>query len=119
MSNLSQRFLMSAGRHFVTLSSVQHPPGTNEENVLVISGFLVDISGLWIYITAGHVLRDIRIAVEAGSQFDIWRLGDHRVIVKSGVQTVESSGGLIDRCHLDPIFKFNSSNDLGQVAESP
>ena len=39
-------------------------------------------------------------------------------IVKSGVQAYESSGGLIDRCDLDPIFKFNSSNDLGEVVES-
>ena len=40
------------------------------------------------------------------------------VIVKSGVQAVESSGDLIDPCHLDTIFKFNSSNHLGQVVES-
>ena len=39
-------------------------------------------------------------------------------IVKSGVQANESSGGLVDRCHLDTILKFNSSNDLRQVIES-
>ncbi len=43
---------------------------------------------------------------------------DPGVIVKSGVQAVESSGDLIDPCHLDTIFKFNSSNHLGQVVES-
>ena len=41
-----------------------------------------------------------------------------RVIVKSGVQAVESSGDLIDPCHLDTIFKFNCSNHLGQIVES-
>jgi hypothetical protein len=40
-----------------------------------------------------------------------------RVIVKSGVQEDESSGGLIDFCHLDAIFELHSGNDLGQVIE--
>jgi hypothetical protein len=34
------------------------------------------MSGIWFYITAGHVLRDINKALDAGSNFDIWRLGD-------------------------------------------
>ena len=38
-----------------------------------------------------------------------------RVIVKSGVSASESSGGLIDCCHLDSIFEFNSRNYLRQV----
>ena len=45
--------------------------------VHVFSGFVVDVAGEWFYVTAGHILRDIRKAVEAGSTFDVWRLGDH------------------------------------------
>lgn len=42
----------------------------------MFSGFLVEIAGSWLYVTAGHVLRDIKAAVDAGSEFDVWRLGD-------------------------------------------
>lgn len=42
----------------------------------IISGFLIDVSGLWIFVTAGHIIRDIRTAINAGSTFDIWRLDD-------------------------------------------
>ena len=41
-----------------------------------------------------------------------------RVIVKSGVWPVESSGDLTDLFYLDPIFEFNSRNDLRQVIKS-
>ena len=40
------------------------------------------------------------------------------VIVKSGVEEIDSSGGLIDVCHLDTIVEFQSSNHLGQIIES-
>ena len=40
-----------------------------------------------------------------------------RVIVKSGVSAIESSGGLIDCCYLDTIFEFDSCNHLRQVIE--
>ena len=42
----------------------------------MFSGFIVDVSGEWFYITAGHILRDIRTALATGSSFDIWRLDD-------------------------------------------
>jgi hypothetical protein len=37
---------------------------------------LVDIKGAWFYVTAGHILKNIRAALDAGSTFDVWRLGD-------------------------------------------
>lgn len=77
MASLNERFYKSAGRHFATLSCVQVPPGSNEENALVFSGFLVDIAGAWVYVTAGHILRDIKRAIAGGSTFSTWRLGDH------------------------------------------
>ncbi|HEX5127507.1 MAG TPA: hypothetical protein VFW00_12255, partial [Rhodocyclaceae bacterium] len=42
----------------------------------MFSGFVVDISGEWFYVTAGHILRDIQTALASGSSFDIWRFGD-------------------------------------------
>ena len=41
-----------------------------------------------------------------------------RVIVKSGVLPIDSSGGLIDVGHFDSIVEFHSSNHLGQIIES-
>lgn len=76
MTCLSTDFLRTVGRHFVTLSCVQTLPGIAKEKVLVFSGFLVDVSGVWLYVTAGHILKDIKSALDAGAQFDIWRLDD-------------------------------------------
>lgn len=44
--------------------------------VHVFSGFVVAVAGQWFYMTAGHILRDIRKALEGGSTFKIWRFGD-------------------------------------------
>ena len=41
-----------------------------------------------------------------------------RVIVKSGVLPIDSSGGLIDVAHFDSIVEFHSINHLGQIIES-
>lgn len=75
-ASLNERFMKSVGRHFVTLSCVQTVPGIPGEKVLVFSGFLADVSGVWFYVTAGHILRCIRSALNAGARFDVWRLGD-------------------------------------------
>lgn len=76
MTNFTKRVAKSIGRHFVTLSCVQHPPGSDETRVHVFSGFFVAVKGEWFYMTAGHILRDVRTALESGSTFDIWRFGD-------------------------------------------
>lgn len=74
--SLDQQFIKTVGRHFVTLSCVQTLPGTSTEKILVFSGFLVNISGVWFYVTAGHILKNLRTALNAGVKFDVWRLGD-------------------------------------------
>ena len=76
MTNFTERVAKSIGRHFVTLSCVQHPPGSEEEHVHVFSGFFIAVKGEWFYLTAGHTLRLVRIALESGSTFDVWRFGD-------------------------------------------
>jgi hypothetical protein len=73
--DFNERFMHSVGRHFVTLSCVQFL-AENKERVLVFSGFLVEAGGVWFYITAGHILRDLRDAIGKGAKFDVWRLGD-------------------------------------------
>lgn len=75
MVDLMRRFKASAGRHFVTLSCVQTLPDQSEK-ALVFSGFVVEIEGAWLYVTAGHVLRHFDAAACAGSTFNVWRLGD-------------------------------------------
>lgn len=74
--SLNERFIKTVGRHFVTLSCVQTLPGVPGEKVLMFSGFLADVGGAWFYVTAGHILRDVRASLNAGAMFDIWRLGD-------------------------------------------
>lgn len=76
MSDLTTRVAKTLGKHFVTLSCIQNPPGDLPPKSLVFSGFLVDILGEWFYVTAGHILRDLRTAIAAGSEFDVWRLDD-------------------------------------------
>jgi hypothetical protein len=75
MTAFTELVAKNVGRHFVSLSCVQQPPG-GEPRVLVFSGFVVEIGGEWFYVTAGHILRDLRAAIESGSTFDVWRLGD-------------------------------------------
>lgn len=76
MADLTSRVVQTIGKHFVTLSCVQQLPAGSSENTLVFSGFVVDVSGEWFYVTAGHILRDLRAALAAGSSFSIWRLDD-------------------------------------------
>jgi hypothetical protein len=68
-------FLKSAGRHFVTMSCVQ-TLSNGEERVLLFSGFVVEARGEWFYVTAGHILRDVRRAMEGGAKFGVWRFDD-------------------------------------------
>lgn len=75
MADLIQRFKASAAPHFVTLSCMQAlADGT--EKALIFSGFIAEVAGAWCYVTAGHVLRAFDKAVDAGSTFAVWRLGD-------------------------------------------
>jgi hypothetical protein len=76
MTNFTERVAKSVGRHFVTLSCIHHPPPPENIRIHVFSGFVVAVKGEWFYMTAGHILRDIRSALAAGSKFDIWRFGD-------------------------------------------
>lgn len=76
MMTFTDRVAKSLGRHFVTLSCIQRVPMNAEEKILVFSGFVIDVAGEWFYVTAGHILKDIRTALDAGSTFDVWRLGD-------------------------------------------
>jgi len=75
-TDFTKRVAASLGRHFVTLSCQQYLPGTEQPNTLVFSGFVVEILDEWFYITAGHILQDLRAAKRAGARFDAWRFGD-------------------------------------------
>ena len=77
MGNLAERVYRAVGRHIVTLSCLQTAETLPKPKLLIFSGFLVDVEGMWFYVTAGHILSDIRKALAAGSTFDVWRLGDY------------------------------------------
>ncbi len=74
--SLTDQFFRTIGRHFVSLSCVQRVPGQQTGQVLVFSGFLIEAGGIWFYLTAGHILRDLKAALAGGVRFDTWRLDD-------------------------------------------
>ena len=74
--NIIQMLYQSAGHHFVTLSCIQIMPNGQSDKALMFSGFLVEIDELWLYVTAGHILEDIKAAISAVAEFDRWRLDD-------------------------------------------
>jgi hypothetical protein len=76
MTDFTTQVAKTVGQHFVTLSCEQHPVA-GPPTTLVFSGFLVEVKGLWLYVTAGHILRRLRVALDAGSTFDTWRLWDY------------------------------------------
>lgn len=76
MNSFTKSVADSLGRHFVTLSCVQYPSDSSEMRIHVFSGFVMAINGEWFYVTAGHILRDIKLSIDSGAVFDIWRLGD-------------------------------------------
>lgn len=73
---LTESLYRSVRQHFVSLSCLQHAPGASKPKLLIFSGFLVDVDDVWFYVTAGHILADIRAALASGSTFDVWRLSD-------------------------------------------
>ncbi|MCP5277883.1 MAG: hypothetical protein H6935_05900 [Thiobacillus sp.] len=75
--SLSERLYHTVGRHFVTLSCLQHAPQLKKPKLLIFSGFLVDVDDVWFYVTAGHILTDVSAALQSGASFDVWRLGDN------------------------------------------
>lgn len=75
-ANINEIFLRAAGKHFVTLSCMQTPPGTTQDHPVLFSGFVIAVDEVWFYVTAGHVPRWIQRSIEAGGKFDRWRLGD-------------------------------------------
>lgn len=74
--NLTERFVSTVGKHFVTLSCVQSGPMLATSKTIVFSGFVIEVHGEWFYVTAGHVVRYAQEALNSGSELDRWRLGD-------------------------------------------
>jgi hypothetical protein len=71
MANFNKRVFESTGRHLVTLSCVQRVPGDTKEYLQLISGFIVELVGQWLFVTAGHVLKEIQAAIDGGAEFDV------------------------------------------------
>ncbi|WP_053117155.1 hypothetical protein [Pseudomonas sp. P1.31] len=76
MNKFTERIASSIGRHFVSLTCIQHSLAPKAVRPLVFSGFVVEIMGEWFYVTAGHILRELSSAINGGSTFDSWRLDD-------------------------------------------
>lgn len=88
MDPFSIAAFQSFRKHFVTMSCVQRRTGNATEIARVFSGFVIDIEGHWFYATAGHIVSDIRRAIECGSEFTTWRLGDQLGQSKAGTRAI-------------------------------
>jgi hypothetical protein len=77
MANFNKRVFESTGRHLVTLSCVQRVPGDTKEYLQLISGFIVELFAQWLFVTAGHVLKEVQAAIDGGAEFDVWRFSDY------------------------------------------
>lgn len=77
MADLNEQVMKSTGRHLVTLSYILMPADNQKEYLKLISGFVVEVYGVWLYVTAGHVLREIQEWMATGAKLDVWRLSDY------------------------------------------
>jgi hypothetical protein len=71
-------------RHFVNLMCVDSGPAAKASNddqplLLNFSGFVVEIEGVWLIVTAAHVFEELREAVRHGALIGSWRLDDSSV----------------------------------------
>jgi hypothetical protein len=56
-------FLQFLGQHLVSLACVHEPTTTGDRvgrTKFFTSGFVIEIDGIWLYVTAGHVFQDIQ-----------------------------------------------------------
>ncbi len=67
---------------------MQNDHATKQSRALVFSGFVFEILDKWLYVTAGHILRDIRTALKRDSEFGIWRLDDQMAGNRFGGKSV-------------------------------
>jgi hypothetical protein len=91
MNDFTKIIARAIGRHFISLSCVQYPPDNTQMRILLFSGFVIEVTGEWFYVTAGHILRDISTALQNGYKFDIWRLGDQTAGNKFGDSAIPYS----------------------------
>ena len=76
MIDATQPIANAVRKHFVSLSCVQSKPNSTGRKLHLFSGFVIEILDAWFFITAGHVVRDLRTETAAGSTFGKWRLAD-------------------------------------------
>lgn len=88
MNDFTNIIAKAIGKHFISLSCVQCPPDNTQMKILLFSGFVIEVTGEWFYVTAGHILRDISIALQNGYNFDKWRFGDQTAGKKYGESSI-------------------------------
>ena len=73
---LDRKRLKFYARHFASLEGVTYMPErrAETERAFCISGFVVSISELWFFITAGHVLDEVREVERNGQIIEGWAL---------------------------------------------
>ena len=88
MTSISEQFLKAVGKHFVSLSCVRTDEKDNPIVAHIFSGFVIEVLEEWFLVTAGHVLSELREAMDAGARFRIWRLGDQTGSGKYGSKAI-------------------------------
>jgi hypothetical protein len=91
MNDFTEIIARAIGRHFISLICAQYPPDNTQMRTLLFSGFVIEVTGEWFYVTAGHILRDIGTALLKGYKFSTWRLGDQTAGNKFGDSAIPYS----------------------------
>ena len=68
MTTFTDHFALSIGRHFITLSCIQHPREREEKRVHVFSGFVVDVAGEWFARWSSLIASTTKRTVCGGSR---------------------------------------------------
>ena len=78
--NIGKWFLRErAGKHFVILTyRARFPESSSAEGVFCFSScFVVEVERRWFLVTAGHVINNIKTALDRGVELSGWELQDH------------------------------------------
>ena len=72
----SDAFMQEAAKHFVCLTNWESKPGKGADEQQVASCFVIETSGAWFLVTAGHVIQGIKQTIAAGIRLYSFNLND-------------------------------------------
>jgi hypothetical protein len=80
----SEKLTKTLHRHFVSLICIDRGPRALKQNngkpvTYNFSGFIVELNGEWLVVTAGHVFGNLEKAQKSGAELIYWQIDDSSV----------------------------------------